>query len=134
MLTKRVTEKAREESDVHIAPRGAMGRARLARLAQGGWLRRFLNDSLSRGNLSEFALALLVHRTVMMPLVCGAGCRTRARGLSVPLCALLASLLLARGATQPNCATYEDNVGATFKHTASRMAPCDGKEQRTPCR
>ena len=63
----------------------------------------------------------------------GAGERKRA-GSGVPLFALLASLLLARGATQPNCATYQDNVGATFKHTASRMAPCDGKEQRTPCR
>ena len=70
----------------------------------------------------------------MMTLVCGAGYRTRARGVSVPLCALLASLLLARGATQPNCATYQDKVGATFKHTNSRTEPCEGKGERTPCR
>ena len=100
----------------------------------GGRRSGFLNEP--RGNSGEFALALLVHRTVMMALLTawvGAGERKRA-GSGVPLFALLASLLLARGATQPNCATYQDNVGATFKHTASRMAPCDGKEQRTPCR
>ena len=52
----------------------------------------------------------------------------------MPLCALLALLMLTRGATQPNCATYQDKVGATFKHTNSRTEPCEGKGERTPCR
>lgn len=102
----------------------------------GGRLRDgFLNKA--RVSRAEFALALVNrhHPMTHTACACGAGVRTRARARSrVPLCSLLASLLLARGATQPNCATYEDKVGATFRHSASRMAPCDGKEQRTPCR
>ena len=66
--------------------------------------------------------------------VCAASAtRPRRARVHLALCAVLASLLPGvAGAI--DCANYQDAVGATFKHTAARLAPCEGKTQQEPCR
>ena len=47
--------------------------------------------------------------------------------MHLALCAVLASLLPGvAGAI--DCANYQDAVGATFKHTAARLAPCEAPQ------
>jgi len=46
---------------------------------------------------------------------------------------MLVALVVLHTALGLDCTTYEDEVGATFKHTPARLNPCSGETQRAAC-